>query len=98
MSNERALCSLCGEPMPKGEEMFKYHGYSGPCPKPSLPNPKTEIELIKEERDQLKARCERLNEGLSQAIDQLELEYKPTPLDGHFALIEKLKALREDGK
>ena len=27
-------CELCGEPMPKGEEMFKYHGYSGPCPSP----------------------------------------------------------------
>jgi hypothetical protein len=26
-------CELCGEPMPVGEEMFKYHGYSGPCPK-----------------------------------------------------------------
>lgn len=26
-------CELCGEPMPEGEEMFKYHGYSGPCPK-----------------------------------------------------------------
>lgn len=25
-------CGLCGEPMPPGEEMFKYHGYSGPCP------------------------------------------------------------------
>ena len=29
-----ATCELCGEPMPAGEEMFKYHGYSGPCPKP----------------------------------------------------------------
>ena len=27
-----ATCELCGEPMPAGEEMFKYHGYSGPCP------------------------------------------------------------------
>lgn len=27
-------CELCGEPMPPGEEMFKYHGYSGDCPKP----------------------------------------------------------------
>lgn len=27
-------CGLCGEPMPAGEEMFKFHGYSGPCPKP----------------------------------------------------------------
>ncbi len=25
-------CELCGKPMPEGEEMFKYHGYSGPCP------------------------------------------------------------------
>lgn len=29
-------CSLCGEPMPEGEGMFHYHGYSGPCPKPPL--------------------------------------------------------------
>lgn len=28
------VCALCGEPMPDGEEMFKFHGYSGPCPKP----------------------------------------------------------------
>ena len=26
------ICDLCGKPMPKGEEMFNYHGYSGPCP------------------------------------------------------------------
>lgn len=25
-------CGLCGKPLPPGEEMFKYHGYSGPCP------------------------------------------------------------------
>ncbi len=31
---EIALCSVCGEPMPPGEEMFKFHGFSGPCPKP----------------------------------------------------------------
>ncbi len=34
-------CKLCGEPMPEGETMFKYHGYSGPCPKPPLQ--KTEV-------------------------------------------------------
>lgn len=28
-------CQVCGEPMPKGEEMFNYHGYSSDCPKPS---------------------------------------------------------------
>lgn len=31
---EIVTCRLCGEPMPPGEEMFNYHGYSGPCPKP----------------------------------------------------------------
>lgn len=33
------LCELCGDPMPPGEEMFRFHGYSGPCPKPLLPSP-----------------------------------------------------------
>ena len=33
---EKAICELCGDPMPKGEEMFNYHGYSGDCPKPPL--------------------------------------------------------------
>jgi hypothetical protein len=32
-------CELCGEPMPAGEEMFKYHGYSGPCPKRRMTAP-----------------------------------------------------------
>jgi hypothetical protein len=30
---EAPTCGLCGKPMPPGEEMFNYHGYSGPCPK-----------------------------------------------------------------
>lgn len=34
--SEKHLCRLCGEPMPEGEEMFKYHGYSCNCPKPPL--------------------------------------------------------------
>ena len=33
---EQPLCELCGEAMPLGEEMFKCHGYSGPCPKPPI--------------------------------------------------------------
>lgn len=37
-----AKCELCGEPMPEGEEMFKLHGYSGPCPQPPLPRPSTD--------------------------------------------------------
>jgi len=27
------VCDLCGGRMPKGEEMFRYHGHSGSCPK-----------------------------------------------------------------
>lgn len=36
--SETTKCTLCGEPMPEGETMFKFHGYSGPCPKPPLKN------------------------------------------------------------
>ena len=38
--SEQSVCELCGEPMPPGEEMFKFHGYSGPCPQPPLEKPK----------------------------------------------------------
>ena len=34
---DQSKCALCGEPMPAGEEMFNFHGYSGACPKPPLP-------------------------------------------------------------
>jgi hypothetical protein len=30
---------MCGEPVPEGETMFKFHGFSGPCPAPPLPRP-----------------------------------------------------------
>lgn len=44
MKNEPEIvkCALCGEPMPPGETMFKFHGYSGPCPKPPLPRASTQ--------------------------------------------------------
>jgi len=29
--------------MPEGEQMFKYHGLSGPCPKPPLPKSVEEV-------------------------------------------------------
>jgi hypothetical protein len=28
------LCEICGQSMPEGESMFKFHGYSGNCPTP----------------------------------------------------------------
>lgn len=34
MDNKKeALCKMCGQKMPDGEEMFNYHGYSCDCPK-----------------------------------------------------------------
>ena len=39
MPDDLARCGLCGELMPPGEEMFRFHGYSGPCPKPALQPP-----------------------------------------------------------
>jgi hypothetical protein len=43
---EQAKCELCGEPMPKGEEMFKYHGYSCNCPKPPLPKKPSDPQTV----------------------------------------------------
>lgn len=52
--SEQAKCEICGEPMPPGEEMFKYHGYSGPCPKPALPKVSQPSELDRL-RDEIEA-------------------------------------------
>lgn len=45
MKDCQHLCELCGEPMPPTETMFKFHGFSGPCPKPPLPKvgPQTDL-------------------------------------------------------
>lgn len=44
---DQPTCILCGDPMPPGEEMFKFHGYSGPCPKPPLPpKPTVQAKLL----------------------------------------------------
>ena len=49
------FCELCGEPMPEGEQMFRYHGYSGPCPKPPLPRAVSAAERARQYVDQLEA-------------------------------------------
>ena len=35
---EKSKCELCHGEMPEGEEMFRYHGYSGDCPQKGLNN------------------------------------------------------------
>lgn len=44
---DMAKCEVCGKPMPTGEEMFRIHGYSGPCPAPPLPKPTLMGEVLK---------------------------------------------------
>lgn len=53
-------CELCGEPMPPNEQMFKYHGYSGGCPKPpitSRPSPAP----VQAEPSEARTRLKRVN-------------------------------------
>ncbi len=53
MGVEKSNCGLCGDPMPEGEQMFKYHGYSGPCPKPPLPKTTSTEESFSEQIDRI---------------------------------------------
>ena len=68
-----ATCELCGEPMPPGEEMFKYHGHSGPCPKaPQSMTIKETITLTFQDE----AQRERFMRQLHQEPDWDSYEYK----------------------
>jgi hypothetical protein len=62
--DEQAKCGLCGQPMPPGEEMFKYHGYSGPCPKPLPPK----VQKLADEKPQIKELLDRIP---ADSIDKL---------------------------
>lgn len=70
---DNPACELCGDPMPKGEEMFKYHGYSGPCT--SEPLAKNNPSPNKEERDWRKMSVTEIaaeNRNVFEYIEQLE--------------------------
>ena len=62
--SEQPKCELCGEPMPVGEEMFKYHGHSGPCPTKGKTFEPWQLRVI-EEKKELDARLVKLSEFLS---------------------------------
>ena len=77
---ERPYCELCGDPMPAGEEMFKFHGYSGPCPtlksgQQTRPKSSWELRCEQAERERDEARRLRQEEyaiataRLQQALD-----------------------------
>lgn len=58
-----AKCELCGEPMPPGETMFKFHGHSGPCPKePLVPSYQSRVIA---ERSELEEKIAKLGTFLS---------------------------------
>jgi hypothetical protein len=96
----KVLCSVCGEPMPEGEEMFKFHGYSGNCPKPPLPTePKKTYEQLKSElttlteenavlksrTNDLQSRTEELAEAAQGLVKVLEYIAENAVEDGVFA-------------
>lgn len=65
------LCEICNQPMPEGEEMFKYHGSSGPCPESNETNPTTPQGMnSQEELKDFKQRAENiLDMGLTPVFD-----------------------------
>lgn len=78
---DQPKCELCGEPMPEGEEMFKYHGYSGPCPKPPLPNTQDktiEIKIAEIIWRRLPAQADGV-ELAQQITEEILKIYPPTP-------------------
>ena len=74
-------CELCGEPMPPGEEMFNYHGYSGLCPAPPLPKPKppqddpAALEAALKWADAGCATCALYGDVLASAVRGLQAKY-----------------------
>ena len=62
--SEQPKCELCGEPMPVGEEMFKYHGHSGPCPAKVKTRELWQTRVV-DEKAELDARIEALRNFLA---------------------------------
>lgn len=66
------LCEICGEPMPPNEQMFKFHGYSGACPKPPLPRPRDKEKIIAELKDAVRCDCIERSKALCDELDALK--------------------------
>lgn len=80
---ETMKCELCGEPMPQGEEMFKFHGYSGPCPAPPLPRKPSEVEQLRAELAAARAEVEERTLALaSVGIEEIDGQWCYTSESG----------------
>lgn len=69
-----STCTVCGEPMPEGESMFKFHGLTGPCPKPPLLQPHQR--RVVAEKEELDTRANALSKfiGENPEFDYLDSE------------------------
>ncbi len=67
-------CELCGEPMPEGEGMFKFHGYSGPCPSPPLLQPHQQ--RVVAEKTEIDKKAKALSDfiGLDDEFENIDAE------------------------
>ena len=65
-------CIICGEYMPLGEQTFKFHGYSGPCPKPPLLKPHQA--RVVAEKEELDKKCAALKLFVELSIDFTKLD------------------------
>jgi hypothetical protein len=74
--------------MPEGEEMFKFHGYSGSCPKEPLPRPKTELETLRERLAAIRAAIDEIvvSEGEDAGVILL-----PSDSPTHFSELAKCR-------
>ena len=76
---KQPLCELCGNPMPKGEEMFKFHGYSGDCPPKVTGQLATDTQQVTEPVE-IAPKSPQANTELDEilALIQLEIDYADT--------------------
>ncbi len=81
-----AKCELCGEAMPAGEDMFKFHGYSGPCPKPPIAKAR---EATKQDAGSL------VNDGESQETIELLRARAEAAEAARAALLQQIAELKE---
>jgi hypothetical protein len=79
--------------MPPGETMFKYHGYSGPCPKPPLPREETAADRIAQLEAALRVALPILDEAYRWHRD---MQSAPSRVDEAYSAKESARAALED--
>lgn len=92
-----AKCAVCGEPMPEGETMFKYHGYSGPCPK--LPLKKVQLDPAGQPKAELTVLERKAVEVLNTIKAAFDGEFISLPVDIQMAIdaVLMMASVRREG-